>query len=496
MLSRPVIASMAPAYIYQVLTTGPMQGRANALSEGERHRLSAYLGQKTPLADPKSDANMCAVTPMLEKAKVASAWSVWGHDPANTRYQASPGFEVSEIPRLKLKWAFAYPGGIASTSPIVAAGRVYVGSLTGQVFALDTRTGCTVWTINVGAPVRAAISVGQDAVSAQNAKTVAYIADYNGTVHAVDARDGTSLWKTTVIADPKLSRISGPPTLYAGRLYVPITGREDSLAANPDYPCCRSRGAITALDAATGAVLWTHYTISSQPKPTTHNSRGIPMFGPAGAGIWSAPTVDPERHAIYVGTGNDYSLPGSDASDAIIAVDWSNGQELWKTQILKKDIWVLGCESVPPVDCASNHGPDLDFASPPILATLATGRQVILAGAKSGHVYALDPDRRGRILWSVRLAEGDSLGAILFGSASDERTLYVALSNADSAKLGVIPGGLVGLDIETGVRRWITPPIPADCHWGGEGCLSAQAAPILVINGAVFSGAADGHIRA
>jgi polyvinyl alcohol dehydrogenase (cytochrome) len=471
-----------------------MRAQAQTLNDSERRNLSVFLGQantKIPAA-PDPQANKCLTSASLLPPAL-SDWASWGHDVGNTRYQQSPGFSARDVPRLRLKWTFAYPGGIASTNPVVMGSRVYVGSLTGQVFALDAKTGCTYWSINVGALVRAAVTVSATATGVAPQATV-YIADYQGTVHAADAGDGRLLWSTKLIDDPTLTRISGSPTLWGHRLYVPITGY-DGVGASPDYPCCKGRGALIALDAFSGAVLWKRETIKEMLRPTGTNAVGVQSFGPSGAGIWTAPTIDPKRQLIYVTTGNDYSSPGSDSSDAVLAYRMADGRQEWKSQVVKKDIWDLGCMAKPPVNCPPNPGRDLDFASPPILQNLSDGREIILAGAKSGIVYAFDARNRGRILWRTQLSDGDNLGAIMFGSAADPKALYVALSNPKSDNPSQKPGGMAALDIATGRRIWTAPSVGPDCSWGKDACLAAQMAPLAVMDGIVFSGSTDGHIR-
>lgn len=251
-----------------------------------------------------------------------------------------------------------------------------------------------------------------------------------------------------------------------------------------------------ALDATTGAIQWRRHTIPDEPKPTKLNVAGIQMYGPAGAGLWTAVTIDPTRRAAYVGSGNDYAWPGSDYSDAILAYGLADGALRWKNQVLQHDVWVLGCNADPLVNCPPEHGPDLDFASPPIIRTLNSGRRILLAGSKSGIVYAFDPDDHGRTLWSTRISRGDALGAIMFGSAADHDTLYVSLSNPAGGPDGQKPGGLVAIDIATGRTRWTAPPVQPACHWGMQACTAAQPAPLALMDGAVFAGAADGHVRA
>src|SRR5207248_11114416 len=127
---------------------------------------------------------------------------------------------------------------------------------------LSLGTGCAYWTFDADTMVRSAVSIG-DAVG----RTLAYFGDVHATVYAVDAFSGAPVWKRRVHEHPT-ARVTGAPTLYAGRVYVPISSIEEVAGANPKYECCTFRGAVVALDAATGAIVWSADTIANPPKPT------------------------------------------------------------------------------------------------------------------------------------------------------------------------------------------------------------------------------------
>ena len=117
-------------------------------------------------------------------------WNGWGNDLANTRYQPKPGLAAADVPKLKLKWAFAFEGDtVRSAQPVVVGNRVFTGSASGAVYSLDAETGCSYWKYSAGAMVRNAISIGQ-----AGGKTIAYFGDIRANVHALDVADG----RTTV----------------------------------------------------------------------------------------------------------------------------------------------------------------------------------------------------------------------------------------------------------------------------------------------------------
>src|SRR5581483_10950178 len=154
---------------------------------------------------------------------------------------------------------------------------------------------------------------------------------------------------------------------------------------------------------------------------------GAEVWGPAGAAIWSAPTIDAKRNAIYVGTGNTYSGPAQPTADAIIAFDLTTGKERWVRQMNPGFRDVFGC-TAGEINCADHPGPDFDFGASPVLAALPNGRDLIIAGQKSGVVYALDPDKRGAEVWHYRAGGGSGLGGIQWGIAVDAERAYVPVA--------------------------------------------------------------------
>jgi polyvinyl alcohol dehydrogenase (cytochrome) len=484
--SFQMLGQMSRDVIYQALTTGPMKAQAASISDRDRALLAAFLPQEPPLPAPDLRANLCTDKHPARSPDPAS-WPIWGADIGNARFQPNPGFNSDEVPRLKLRWAFAYPTGAVSALPILHAGRLYSASPAGDVFALDARTGCTAWMSKVGAGVRGAPAVGKTA-----AGLAVFVDDNRGFVDALDAASGQILWSSD-IQNGSPGSMLGAPILYEGRIYAPF-GAVGEKASTAEAECCTSRGGIAALDATTGKILWKSFTIAEEPKPTRLNAAGKQLFGPAGASVWSAPTIDPKRRLLYVTTGNDYAEPGSDASDAVIAFDLDTGARKWVSQVAKGDIWQVGCQKDPGPNCASKQGNDTDFGMPAILSTLPGGKQVLVAGSKSGIVYAFDPDKQGEVLWQVRLTHGGSLGGLVFGAAAASGVVYVPIGYGASDRDPT--GGLVALDLRTGKILWSATPIVVPCAWGKNVCSPAQAAAVAAMPGIVFSGSADGHIRA
>jgi len=489
-MSRSTIQAWAADDLVRALTAGSMREQAAGLKEDQIRSIAAYLTGKQPGIPivPPSQPDMCR-GPAAAIRLDDTQWNGWGRDPENSRYQPQPGLAARDVGRLEVKWAFAYPGG-AYGQPVIAGDRVYVASRNGQIFSLDARSGCTYWSYDAGVAVRTAILIGPLSDTDPNG-FAAYFGDEKGVVHALDAATGARLWETR-IDDHPAARILGSPKLHAGRLYVPVSSLEEVSGANPRYRCCTFRGSVAALDAATGRVVWKSYTIQQPPRPTRLNAAGTQMYGPAGAAIWSSPTIDAKRKLLYVGTGDSYTVPPADASDAIVAFDLETGERRWVSQVRRDDAWIYGCEDKDGGNCPRPLGPDFDFGGSPILATLPDGGQLILAAAKSGIVYAFDPDRDGRIVWQAPLETGSGT-AVIWGPATDGENIYVASANPDA---GGNSGGLTALRIATGDMAWRAVARPPACSWGRADCSHAQPAAVTAIPGAVFSGALDGHLRA
>lgn len=446
----------------------------------------------------------------FEKPLDGPHWTGWGVTPSQQRFQPAnmARLSASDSAKLQLKWAFGFPDvNQAQSQPAVAGGRIFVGSAAKKVYALDAKTGCVYWSFDTDAAVRTAVTIGP-----VGAGWAVYFGDQRANAYAVDAISGKLLWKTRV-DEFFAATITGAPTLAGGRLYVPVASGEEIMGlAIPKYECCKFRGSVSALNAATGKVIWKSYTIAEEPKPVRKNAQGTQLWGPSSAGVWSSPTVDLKRQKVYVTTGDSYSDPVASTSDAFMAFDLATGELAWSKQMTEGDAFTVDCDLPAAVQttCPEAKGPDFDFGSSPVLVDLANGRSALIAGQKSGIVHALDPDKNGAVLWQKRVGKGSRLGGVQWGIAVDARNVYVAVSDVE---LKTVPagtpgaqatsgtgylydpnagGGLFALKIETGEVVWQTPH--PGCK-GKPGCTPAQSAAVTVIPGVVFSGGLDGHLR-
>jgi polyvinyl alcohol dehydrogenase (cytochrome) len=498
MPGREALRAMDPEHIETALSSFGMRRQGAALSPAERRAVAEFLtgrpagSYRAPLdVIPKSA--YCSAASAPRDPLAGAAWNGWGADQRNTRFQPAvqAGISAADVPRLRLKWAFGFPGVSASGSQVTVAGsRAFVGSRNGVVYALDSRTGCLAWGFEADAGVRSSPVVDRGA----DGRATVYFGDAHAQVYALDAATGALRWKVKIDTHPD-AIITAAVALHDGRLYVGVSSLEEGTASMPAYECCTFRGSVVALEAATGRQIWKTFTIE-EARRTTRSSAGTQLWGPSGASVWSTPTLDPDRNRLYVTTGNSYSNPPATASDAIMAIAMDTGRVLWTRQALAGDGWNVAClEAAGPVlpNCPEQAGPDFDFSSASALVTTADGRRVLLAGQKSGTMWAVNPDT-GEVIWRTQVGDGGVLGGIEWGFATDGTTAFAALSNAFERKPGEA-GGLVAVNVADGSVRWTAPPAKDTCN-ARPGCTTAQPAAVSAVPGVVFSGSLDGHFRA
>jgi len=505
------LKAMTGESIYIALTSGAMKTQAQGLSTAQIFMLLAYIGPTAGQpVDVPSLTRTCKTSvplssPVFTTAMKAPRWNGWSTSITNSRFQdeRSAGLPASKVPSLKLKWAFNLGGvTMARSQPAIVGGRVFIGSLTGAVYSLDANSGCTYWGFKAPAGVRSGVTLGS-----ANGTPAVYFGDSGATVYALNAETGELIWTARPV-DHFTTMITAAPQVHNGVVYQTFSSFEEAIAPDPTYQCCTFRGSVVALDAATGKKLWQTFTTPDAPAPTRKPAEGPQRFGPSGAGIWSTPTIDEKLGVLYVATGDNYSDPPSKTSDAVLAMDLKTGALLWSRQLTENDAYNNGCVTPQLTNCPEAKGPDHDFGQPPILVQLDGNNRALVIAQKSGMVHALDPDKKGAILWQKRASKGGYLGGSQWGSASDGQKIYVATSDLgigtapdttspQGVRLAVDPkigGGLHALDLKTGATAWDAKPLP--CPAGQAICSPAQSAAVTVIPGVVFSGSVDGHLRA
>lgn len=484
--AKSVLQQMPSTKILKALDFGAMISIANPMNREEREAVSKYLGTNQPEAPP-SAAAFCSDRKVSFNDKTKFAWNGWGPSGDNTRFQPADvaGLTVDQVKNLKLKWAFGFEGDTTSFgTPAVFDNQIFIGSAGGLIHAMHADSGCLQWVFQAEGPVRAAMRV----VPYGRGHALLFGTQI-GWFYAVDAENGKLLWRKK-IEDHDTARLTGAAAVNGDVVYVPVASWEETRSSNPDYVCCTFRGSLVALHIKDGSLVWKSWMMD-EPKPSPDSKTGRSKMGPSGASIWSAPLIDLKRHQIYVTTGDNFSNPATQTSDALVAIDMNTGKIAWSSQVTEGDV------------SPAERGPDFDFGASPMMLKSPEGKDVIVAGQKSGIVYEFDPDQKGKVLWQVRVGVGGANGGVQWGTASDGRTIFAATSDkAQTRTTGpngemirsfdkTKGGGLTALKIGDGSKAWFTPASPCVA----AGCSPAQSMALTAIPGVVFSGAYDGHIR-
>jgi polyvinyl alcohol dehydrogenase (cytochrome) len=400
-------------------------------------------------------------------------WPMMGQDLNNWRYQPTEHALIpSSVPTLSVKWSFT-TGGDVSATPTVTNDAVYFPDWGGNLFAVG-KDGKQIWANKIsvydghpGAISRVSPAIhGDDLILGDILDSKAPHAGAN--MMAVNRATGSLHWITQVDTHPA-AVITGSPIVTANMILVGVSSTEESLAVDPSYPCCSFRGSIVALDANTGRILWKTYTVPDNRGQTD---------GYSGNAVWQPPALDIATGNLYVGTGNNYEVPGpvknciahsapieqpdcfasDDFFDSALALDVTTGRIKWSRRLQGIDVWTVACIKDPnPVACPIPSSPDFDLggSGPNILPGM------VGFGQKSGIYWALD-SVTGNIVWSTVVGPGSSLGGIEWGTASDGQRIYVAIANGGKKPYTLIDGETVtsgawsALDVTTGKILWQT----------------------------------------
>jgi polyvinyl alcohol dehydrogenase (cytochrome) len=497
--SKDALQKLSSTRILRTLDFGLMMAVAYPINRADREAVANFLGTKAEEA-PLPASAFCAANIGIMSGPSKNSWAGWSPDASNARFQSaeSAGMAAGQVRHLKLKWALGFPGDVtAFAASSIVNGTLFVGSASGAVEAVNASTGCIHWVYQANGPVRAAILPVQN-----GSETSLLFTDLIGWAYVVDAKSGKLIWKKR-IEDHDAARLTGSSVALNGIVYIPAASWEETRSLDPQYVCCTFRGSITALRVRDGSEVWKTYMMDS-PKRTGTNSVGAAQWGPSGAPIWSAPTIDTKRGMLYIATGDNYSVPATGTSDAVMALELKTGRVVWTTQVLANDAYTSACRTKG-VNCPPPNGPDFDFGSSPILVRAPNGKEIIVAGQKSGIVYGFDPDAKGKMLWQTRVGKGGLNGGVQWGMASDGQKVYAAVSDVSGVMNTAGPvggatfdpakgGGLTALHLEDGSKAWYAPSHP--CDPPRPGCSPGQSAALTLIPGVVFSPGLDGHLRA
>lgn len=488
---------MTPGAVLRAMNGGIMASQAALLSAVEREHIAEYITRARVGSDVVVSPPMCSDGHAGFNLQSRPEAVGWGHDTARFVPVSKGGIDAEAAKRLELKWAFAFPGALrARSQPSIGYGATYVGSQDGTVYAFDLASGCVRWTFQASAEVRTGVVL---AVSDDDPKLV-FFGDILARVYAVNALTGELVWSRKADDHPSAT-LTGTPAVLGDRLFVPVSSLEVIAAADPAYECCSFRGKVLALDTADGATVWEHFAIPEAPQHTGTTSAGTRVLSPSGAPIWSSPAIDHKRNLLYVGTGENYSTPADENSDAVIAIDITTGERAWQRQSTKGDAWNVACMMADNPNCPPEQGPDFDHGSSMVLMSRNDGKQVLAVGHKNGTVFGLDPDAGGATLFAQRVGRGSIQGGVHFGMAAEGATLYAPINDMNDTRNGDVldPAaarpGVHAIDIEEGTVQWshVQENI---CGGEREFCDPGVSGAITAGEGVVFAGHLDGYVRA
>ena len=433
---------------------GKMQPMAAHLSKQEQFLIAVYLSGAGGDDSSWIAQNSCDAAPVESATGFVTNWGL-GDD--NRRYAGPAISSISRdnVDQLELAWALAFPKVTDMRSPPAIIGNtLYFGDKTGKLYALDRKKGCVLRHTQVLSGIRSAIT----AITLDDGTQSLVFADSLASIFAVDPQTLEVRWQHSArLFDTSV--ITGSISYHSGRLFVPISSYEVAVSGSPTYACCRSHGGLIALDAQTGDRLW-EWHAAEDASLQGQTSAGVDIYGPSGASVWTTPAIDPKRQRIYFGTGENMTHPATDTSDAIIALDMATGKLAWKFQATVGDVWNAGCLGDGP-NCPEDPGGDFDFGASVIIATDVNGRELLLAGQKSGEVYALNPDTenpKGDLLWKQRVSDGTTNGGIHWGMSLSGNTLVVPVADPERDREGYTPRpGLYALDLASGEILWEQP---------------------------------------
>ena len=481
---RATLNNMGSARIEHALKNGRMQPYTVGMQDAEINALVQLLARPEGTI---SDDGYCRDRPISTEVVLTH----WGYDIYNTRNQPLSEITSENVDSMNLDWVFGVPGvGNIRSFPAITTDTLFLPATNRDIYAIDRDEGCIKWRYTADEPLRTSANITQ-----YNGETVLAVASSGSTVYLLDAQTGKLRWEQSVSLFDPGSMTTGAPVFYGDALFVPISAFEIAMAQNPRYECCKTHGAVSRLDLATGEVLWTTRMIEPAKK-TYKNSIGTQMWGPSGAPVWTTPAIDPARNQLYVGTGENTSTPATETSDAIIALNLDDGSVKWQFQALANDTFNMACgrRGAAGANCPEPTGPDFDFGGSPMLVTLNDGTELVVAGQKSGDIWALNPDN-GELVWNIKIARGSALGGIHWGTTIVGDYVF-ATSNDFGGREGARPG-VAAVDMQSGKLAW-QYLADHECAEGDWNCarLERFSAPPSATNDLVFAGSLSGELLA
>src|SRR5215469_10188082 len=302
---------------------------------------------------------------------VGADWTSYNGDYTGQRYSSLGEITTGNVGQLREAWVF-HPGNSQNleVTPVVIGGIMFVTSAN-NVFALDARTGRTLW--HYERPVSSGLL---DDAAAHKNRGVAVWHDsvYSETDDAhllcLDASSGALRWDVQFAAKRKQYGATTAPLVVKDSVIVGESGGDEG-----------ARGFLAAYDAATGKLKWRFWTI---PGPGQFGSSSWPgdSYLHGGGTTWLTGTYDPELNLLYWTTSNaapDYvgdSRPGDDLYTAsVLALNPDTGRLKWYFQFTPHDLYDYDANETPVLVDQQENG---------------SLRRLLLQANRNGFFYVLD----------------------------------------------------------------------------------------------------------
>lgn len=483
---------------------GVMAPMAAGIPERELRSLISYLtsGQRPTDAGAWTQALMCAPDNRKVDVNRPVAFDGFGAGLRSTRSLSAKqaGLSKADLGRLEVAWAIGLPGVQGVGTGTVVLGDTAFVSAAGRLLALDVAGGCARWVATVS-------SRNTPQIADISGKKALVLTAGRGELIVIDAATGETMWKADARPTNGVGGVRGGVVVYRDKIIAPISASGVGQGQNATFECCTGHGAVVALSAADGRRLWEYHTMPDAQYTGQVSRTGVKQRGPSGAPIWTLATIDEKRNRVIVATGENTSHPGTDTSDAIIALDLDTGKPAWVFQAMKADVWNMACNDkdlhLSGPNCpnlfAEPVGRDFDFGATPMLLS-AAGRDLVVNGQKSGHVWALDA-ATGKVVWQDRVGEGTTLGGVHWGVSSDGALAFVPIADSlfSESEQAKNKAGVYAYRLSDGKQVWAHRAV-ADCGGGRAANLvrcatkfGYSAAP-LTVDGAVVAGTLDAKV--
>ncbi|MDP3740242.1 MAG: PQQ-binding-like beta-propeller repeat protein [Hyphomonadaceae bacterium] len=460
--TRETLARMTSGQIINALITGKMIAQAGPLSSQQVSYVSDYLSDAAAVDDTWLAAMRCPANRRTPKLNAQPTVSTFGFDIRNRRNlsYAQAGLTAADFSNLEVAWVVGFPDAVTMRSQAAVVGNsifLPVGESKNRVFAFDISDKakpCIQWVWEGERTIRTSAGYGVR----KDGKKVVMVGDMGAYIHMIDATNGKELWASHMGLFPG-SISTATPVLVGDKVIAPSSQYEIMMAAQPNYECCKTHGGVVALDAMTGKRVWEGHTMENA-KPIRDRGDGKMLWGPAGAPVWNSPSIDLKRNRLYVGTGEANSETAHKNTDALMAFDLADGSIKWAHQATENDVFNVGCGPTGGgLNCSKNTVfRDVDFGASTILATQPNGNEIVVAGQKSGTVWAMNPDT-GAVVWKTHIGTGGPNGGIHWGIAVDDTHVYAPISYPGRSIPGqdvdpALKPGLYAVNLADGSIDW------------------------------------------